>query len=757
MKSSNNPADYTEAELRGEIERGARLVVYSYCVSFLVVTLRRSTRAYLIHPGGGGFGCALPWVLVSLLFGWWGFPWGIIYTPAALWRTISGGTDLTDDWRKHYDESLRAGQAANLAPEQQHSTSSHSGRPQPAAPMPTQFGPDPSTPASFRDDAQHTSRPSPVFAAFRLAAVLCVFALAVYVCLGFWTMNTTRTVTLVNGLGVSYEVAFNDASHECPAATGEGAPVRHIELPAGRYEVRAELPGVSQEFNATIHVGPVSIWTWPGGLHRAVMINPDRLAIIYREIITYTARSAAGKGGDDAPKPIELFVNEGVYDIRKPDYYFTDAPSTLRLKKGSNSTRTHLDVVPSPSTMAAVNLIQRYGTLEDAAAYAARATFVHGSDAIPSLIGVINQLKPDDARRIFEQHLDSRPVNVQWHRYYQDYADAKFRDLDLVADYRARLAENPDNGACNYLLARILPDGREARVFYKKALTSPVEPCAYAWNGLAYEALRDRDFAGALDCFEKVASGAEGGNYNEERVNLLVALNRPDDAFELANKWFHESPARMDLAGNVMLMLGFCKRPSTEITRALITYANAAGNQMSKEDLADCRAYLETLFAYGSGDEKRYASQLGQLAKREQWGALALNHALSTGNHAAAAETLSGIENPAAQNWFLAAIVAHHENDAASADACYAKGIEALRNAGRNPRTLAGILESSRDTAPDIAAVRTCLVTPLDNRIIFCLLGFRHPAQREAFWSEARDWNYAPSFPHLLLKRVMAQ
>lgn len=757
MKSSNNPADYTEAELRGEIERGARLVVYSYCVSFLVVTLRRSTRAYVIHPGASGFGCALPWVLVSLLFGWWGFPWGIIYTPAALWRTISGGTDLTDDWRKHYDESLRAGHAANLSPsEQQQPAPSSFNRPQPAAPAPAQFGPDPSAPTSFRDDAQYASRPSPVFTAFKLAGVLCVFVVAVYVCLGFWVMKSTRTVTLINGLGASYKVAFNDVAHDCPAAAGEGGPVKHIELSSGRYEVRATLPG-NQEFAATVDVGPVSVWTWPGRLHRAIMINPDRLAIIYREKITYTARSASDKDGDDTPNPIELFINEGVYNIRKPDYYFTDAPSTLRMKKGSNSTRTHLDVVPNPSTVEALNIIQRYDTLESAAAYAARATFVHGADAARSLIGVMEQLGPDDARRIFEQHLDGRPVNVQWHRYYQNYSDVRFRDIDLVAAYRARLAENPDNGAYNYLLARILPDGREARAFYKKALAAPVEPCAYAWNGLAYEALRDGDYAGALDCFEKAAAGAERKDYNAERINLLVALNRPDDALALANKWFRESPARMDLAANVMLMLGVCKRPSTESTRTLIAYANAAGREMSKEDLAGCRAYLETLFAYGAGDEKRYTSQIEQLIKREQWDGLALNHALTTGNHAAAAERLSKFETVAVHNWFLAAIVAHHENDAANADAYYAKGIEALRKAGREARTLADILESARDTAPDIAVVRLHSTTVQDNRVLYCLLGFRHPSQRELFWNESKAWNYSPLFPHLLLKRVMAQ
>ncbi|MDF9825935.1 tetratricopeptide (TPR) repeat protein [Ereboglobus sp. PH5-5] len=755
MKSSNNPADYTEAELRGEIERGARLVVYSYCVSFLVVTLRRSTRAYLIHPGAGGFGCALPWVLVSLLFGWWGFPWGIIYTPAALWRTISGGTDLTDDWRKYYDESLRAGRAANLSPsEQQQPAPSSFNRPQPAAPMPTQFGPDSSTPASFRDDAQHTSRPSPVFVAFRLAAVLCVFVLAVYVCLGFWTMNTTRTVTLVNGLGVSYKVAFNDASHECPAAAGEGAPVKHIELPGGRYEVRAELPGVSQAFTATIHVGPASIWTWPGGLHRAVIINPDRLAIVYRERITYTARTASGKDGDDAPNPIELFVNEGVYDIRKPDYYFTDAPSALRLKKGSNSTRTHLDVVRGMSLMGAGDLIHKFCTPEALADYAANASLVYGVSAVDVLFNIATQMKPDEMRRLFERHIDARPVNVQWHRHYQSCMEIGFPDVDLVAGYRARLTANPQNGAYSYLLARVISDDDEARELYEKALTAPEEPCAFAWNGLGFLALRNGDHARALDCFEKSAAKDEQNDRNVERLNLLVALNRPDDALALANKWALASPKRMNHAVDAMLMLGVCKRPSTEATRMLIAFDDAFGSKMTRDIRAEFRALLESSYAYGMGDENRY---LALIRPNQQGGGQALNYALSRGDHVAVAKIQDSLDDPLAHVWFLAAIVAHHGNDAASADAYYAKGIDSLRRADRRGRVLADILESSREAPPSIVAVMKGTGRSCEDRIIFCLLGFRHPSHRDAFWNEAKVRNYAPSFPHLLLKRAMAQ
>jgi hypothetical protein len=35
--------------------------------------------------------------LVSLLLGWWGVPWGLIWTPMTIFTNLSGGQDVTDE------------------------------------------------------------------------------------------------------------------------------------------------------------------------------------------------------------------------------------------------------------------------------------------------------------------------------------------------------------------------------------------------------------------------------------------------------------------------------------------------------------------------------------------------------------------------------------------------------------------------------------------------------------------------------------
>lgn len=152
------------AEVEDQLRQGACFVFYEYCISLMVITLRRPSAIYLLPPPterltqhvliklaflSGAFLLALAgWVyyvydpisevfyatllpttwllvtlawwmyktwddarwpdetglkrgfvfsLVSFLFGWWGLPWGIIYTPMTIFTNLCGGQDVTDE------------------------------------------------------------------------------------------------------------------------------------------------------------------------------------------------------------------------------------------------------------------------------------------------------------------------------------------------------------------------------------------------------------------------------------------------------------------------------------------------------------------------------------------------------------------------------------------------------------------------------------------------------------------------------------
>ena len=84
------------AQLRSELQRGARFVVYQYCISVLVMSFKRSSRVYFIPAQGARRGrSAAAYCALSLLLGWWGFPWGPIWTLSTLVGNLTGGVDVT--------------------------------------------------------------------------------------------------------------------------------------------------------------------------------------------------------------------------------------------------------------------------------------------------------------------------------------------------------------------------------------------------------------------------------------------------------------------------------------------------------------------------------------------------------------------------------------------------------------------------------------------------------------------------------------
>ncbi len=83
------------SEIVSEIDHGARFVIYQYVASGLVVTFRHNSKTFFIRPGKSAALKSWPYTLLTLLMGWWGIPWGLIYTPQVLYKNLKGGADIT--------------------------------------------------------------------------------------------------------------------------------------------------------------------------------------------------------------------------------------------------------------------------------------------------------------------------------------------------------------------------------------------------------------------------------------------------------------------------------------------------------------------------------------------------------------------------------------------------------------------------------------------------------------------------------------
>ena len=60
------------------------------------LTFKRNTGIYYIRPGENAPVKGLGYTLLSLFAGWWGIPWGPIYTIEALVANLGGGKNVTD-------------------------------------------------------------------------------------------------------------------------------------------------------------------------------------------------------------------------------------------------------------------------------------------------------------------------------------------------------------------------------------------------------------------------------------------------------------------------------------------------------------------------------------------------------------------------------------------------------------------------------------------------------------------------------------
>jgi len=87
----------TVDQLNMELQRGGKFVVFQYCISVVVLTFRRNSSIYFVRAEDNAPSKGISYTLLSLLLGWWGIPWGPIFTIAAIANNLRGGKDVTQE------------------------------------------------------------------------------------------------------------------------------------------------------------------------------------------------------------------------------------------------------------------------------------------------------------------------------------------------------------------------------------------------------------------------------------------------------------------------------------------------------------------------------------------------------------------------------------------------------------------------------------------------------------------------------------
>lgn len=83
-------------EVLREVNAGGRLVVYKFCISLLLITIRQNSDIKLIKAGENAVTPGLRYTVLAVVLGWWGIPWGPIFTIQAIATNLGGGKDVTN-------------------------------------------------------------------------------------------------------------------------------------------------------------------------------------------------------------------------------------------------------------------------------------------------------------------------------------------------------------------------------------------------------------------------------------------------------------------------------------------------------------------------------------------------------------------------------------------------------------------------------------------------------------------------------------
>ncbi len=97
MAKIKNLENRSVDQLRSEISQGGKFVVFEYCISIVLMTFKRKSSIYFIPAGESTAKHSIGFTLLTLVMGWWGIPWGPIYTFGALFTNFAGGKDVTSE------------------------------------------------------------------------------------------------------------------------------------------------------------------------------------------------------------------------------------------------------------------------------------------------------------------------------------------------------------------------------------------------------------------------------------------------------------------------------------------------------------------------------------------------------------------------------------------------------------------------------------------------------------------------------------
>ncbi len=548
---------------------------------------------------------------------------------------------------------------------------------------------------------------------------------------------TSHQVYLLNGLPQRYAVELNGEIHHLPP--GRAVP---IEVAQGEDHVLQVASGgpTIEPVNFRIDL---PMWkSWQGD--HTFVVNPDRLAVF-----VWSETEYAVNPDPNAESPTELRTGEAFYTYEGVDYEFVEYPEEVSLPSSSSRVlRQQLDVLSDRDPTELYSILSYETEGEVALDYLRRAvTLMPTHDYALFLFAGVAPV--DEFTEVAAPRLAARPVEVEWHRAYQSAMDTEDRIQDLINEYAALLAADPDNSRLLYLAARLDLDLGSTIARLDRAIE--LDPSnSWAYNSLAYQKAALGQFAEALPLVvEARRLMPDNLTFQTFEAELMVANQHYEPLLEANLQQQEADPLNGELVAQEILLRVANGEPSTAEAR-VETFLQALTSAPDAEAWGDpeqWRAYLQAMVSRGRGDLATFGELMGKI--EGPWGVF--QSAFARGAMAEAAEALTESGNLTVENHLLIYLGANKAGETELAEQHLHAAIEQFGQGDQEQRAIARRLAGE---SPDIDFLRLGL-SPASKSICLAALAVRDSKNRRAYRELARTLNYQLDFPKLELDRLL--
>ncbi len=472
------------------------------------------------------------------------------------------------------------------------------------------------------------------------------------------------------------------------------------------------------------------------------VLNPGGLAVLMWQETIYSAQEVS-----DYEMQVKLHGGKSFQVFKNVDYPFREFPDEIELSSKRERVRknrlTEMFADPEQAYVWFLSTDNAAGAL----AYLERWLAVEPRDALAlGYSGVARASgEAERAAELLRPHLAVAPVNIEWHRAYQQVAEAdESRQQQLLEEYEGYLAEDPESAALLYLRGRIEPDPEQAQSFYQRALARQPDH-RYASRGSAYGLLSQGRFREAADLL--AAATARHGD-DTDLVELyrgaLSAAGRFDELERMLRPNLELEVAEVDWGQAIELIHLLVRRGAPEEAEALIRELGERDRALPEDQRSQVEPWLQVNLFYATANWTALEKALGRREPHFWKDTVSFWLAVETGE-------VDGL-NPAELGGFeklLISLVFARQDLPERLEVRRQEALDELVHLDASYRVYRDLSSGALALTPE--AVERMVTEPQQKAVLLTSLAVQYPEHRAWLLRKAQHLSYSLGFPHHLL------